>query len=330
MNLFQNLKNEKMKNKFFFRELTILLLAVFLATSCDDDIDRPVFPISATIFHSVKDKQVAFTALTHSAVSWQWDFGDGKTSTEQNPVHVYEKGGYYSAVLTATDAAGGVAKDTVGLALALSTINYLTGNPNEPGYKGKTWRLTTNHSANGDYLANSDANFTTVDPSLTPLPPGVFGQIGMADVYKDEFTFYYDGSYKHNVKDDNASFGGLVYQVVMNGGKDVLKKYEDFGLCIAKYTPEQGAKFTLVEKEDFIVPSVYGPPTYKVTYKGVSTLDFSGTEFVGFRDFQRKVIIKKISDNSMQLVMFMAASPKYLQPVPMNTHALLLSFEVVK
>jgi PKD repeat protein len=306
------------------------MLSVFLFVACNDETDRPVFPISATIFHSVKDKQVAFTALTHSAVSWSWDFGDGQTSTEQNPVHVYSKGGYYAAILTATDAAGGKASDTINLALDLSAINYLTGNPNEPGYKGKTWRLTTNHAANGDYLANADASFTTVDEDLTPLPAGVFGQIGMGDVYKDEFTFYYDGSYKHDVKEDAAAFGGLVLQMVTNGGKDVIKMYEDFGLCIAKYTPQTGASFTLTEKEDFTVYSVYGPPTYTITYKGVSTLDFSGTEFVGFRDFQRKVIVKKISDTSMQLVMFMAASPKYLQPVPFNTHALILSFEVVK
>ena len=319
-----------MKNKFFIRDLTFLLLGVLLITSCSDEIERPVFPISATIFHSVVGKQVAYTALTHSAVSWNWDFGDGQSSTEQNPVHIYSKGGYYRAILIATDTEGKTASDTVNLALDLSTINYLTGNPNEPGYKGKTWRLTTNHSANGDYLANADANFTTVDPSLTPLPNGVFGQIGFADIYKDEFTFYYDGTYKHDVKEDGASFGGLVYQIVSNGGKDVIKMYTDFGLCIAKYTPQQGAKFTLVEKEDFVVPSVYAPPTYMLTYKGVSTLDFSGTEFVGFRDFQRKVMIKKISDTSMQLVMFMAASDKYLQPVAFNTHALILSFEVVK
>jgi hypothetical protein len=243
---------------------------------------------------------------------------------------VYETGGYYKATLVATDASGGTANDEVNLALSLSTINYLTGNPNDPGYKGKTWKLTTNHSANGDYLANADASFSVVDPSLTPLPSGVFGQIGMGDVYKDEFTFFYDGSYVHDVKEDKASFGGLVYQMVMSGGKDVLSMYEDFGLCIAKYTPEQGAKFTLTENEDFVVPSVYGPPTYMITYKGVSTLDFTGNEFVGFRDFQRKVIINKISDTSMQLIMFMAASPKYLQPVPLNTHALILSFEVVK
>ena len=319
-----------MKNRFTIQKLAILLLGVFLVTSCNDKIERPVFPISATIFHSIDGKQVAYTALTHSATNWAWDFGDGQTSSEQNPVHVYSNGGYYQAILTATDANGNTASDTVKLALDLSTINYLTGNPTDPDYKGKTWRLTTNHSGNGDYLANADATFTTVDPSLTPLPSGIFGQIGFGDIYKDEFTFYYDGSYEHDVKDDGASFGGLVYQLVTTGGADVINMYEDYGLCIAKYTPEQGATFTLTENEDFVVPSVYGPPTYMITYKGVSTLDFSGIEFVGFRDFQRKVIINKISDTSMQLIMFMAASPDYLQPVAFNTHALILSFEVVK
>jgi len=314
-----------MKKKFVF-----FMFLVFLFAACNDEPESPVFPISATISHSVVGKQVAFTALTHSAVSWLWDFGDGQTSTEQNPVHIYSNGGYFRAVLTATDAAGGKATDTVDLALDLSIINYLTGNPNDPGYKGKTWRMTTNHAANSDYLANSDADFTTVDPGLTPLPNGVFGQIGMADVYKDEYTFFYDGNYKHDVKEDGAAFGGLVYQIVSNGGGDVIKMYEDFGLCIAKYTPEQGAKFTLVENEDLNVYSVYNPQTGVITYENVSTLDFSGGEFIGFRDFQRKVILKKISDTSMQLVMFMAASPKYLSPVPFNTHALILSFEVVK
>ena len=35
--------------------------------------------------------------------SWLWDFGDGKTSTEQNPEHRYTKFGVYSVTLTVTD-----------------------------------------------------------------------------------------------------------------------------------------------------------------------------------------------------------------------------------
>lgn len=319
-----------MMKRFAFLSLVSGMAMMFFITSCDEDPERPDLPLSATIFHSVKGNQVAFTALTHSATKWQWDFGDGATSTEQNPVHVYEEGGYYKAVLTASDNSGATATSEVNLALSLSTKNYLTGNPNAPDYKGKTWKLTSNHGANGDYLGNADADFSVVDPKLTPLPAGVFSQIGLGDVYEDEFTFFYNGTYKHDVKEDGGSFGGLVYQMVLNGGKDVTAMYQKLGLCIAKYVPEQNATFTLVEKEDFAVPSVFGPPTFTVTYKDVTTLDFSGTEFIGFRDFHRKVIIHKINDNFMQLVMFMAASDKYLEPVPLNTHALLLSFEVVK
>jgi len=38
--------------------------------------------------------------------SWLWDFGDGSTSTEQNPVHIYESEGSFTVKLTATNSAG--------------------------------------------------------------------------------------------------------------------------------------------------------------------------------------------------------------------------------
>ncbi|NIM11614.1 MAG: PKD domain-containing protein, partial [Candidatus Aminicenantes bacterium] len=36
-------------------------------------------------------------------VSWLWDFGDGNTSTEQNPTHTYAADGTYTVTLTVTD-----------------------------------------------------------------------------------------------------------------------------------------------------------------------------------------------------------------------------------
>lgn len=40
--------------------------------------------------------------------SWHWDFGDGQTSTDQNPEHFYPGGGVriYNVVLTTTDSNG--------------------------------------------------------------------------------------------------------------------------------------------------------------------------------------------------------------------------------
>ena len=75
----------------FFVFVTLMLIV----SSCAKEEIRKTFPLSADIFHSIADEQVAFTALTHSAVSWLWDFGDGETSTEQNPVHVYAGGSVY-------------------------------------------------------------------------------------------------------------------------------------------------------------------------------------------------------------------------------------------
>ncbi len=38
--------------------------------------------------------------------SWHWDFGDGQTSTDQNPQHAYARSGEYTIKLTVTDDAG--------------------------------------------------------------------------------------------------------------------------------------------------------------------------------------------------------------------------------
>lgn len=39
-------------------------------------------------------------------VSWDWDFGDGSTSTQQNPIHTYISEGTYNVNLTVTDNEG--------------------------------------------------------------------------------------------------------------------------------------------------------------------------------------------------------------------------------
>ncbi|MFV0266377.1 PKD domain-containing protein [Maribellus luteus] len=307
------------------------MIGIILLPSCSDDDERPVFPLSAAIFHSIDGKQVAFTALTHSASSWQWDFGNGETSTEQNPVYVYPEGGYYIATLTAKDKDGNTVTDQVKLAVALPPYALLTGDFTAEGYNGKTWKLTSSHNAAGDYLANADAELTVVSGTPRPLPDGIFNtEFKMGDIYKDEFTFHYDGSYSHDVKEDQASFSGIVYEIVNTGGAGIVNANgQDYGLCIAKYTPQNGATFTFNDNEDLTVSSVYGPPTYSITFNNVMTLDFSGTEFIGFRDFQRKVILKSISNSRMQLVMFMAAGSDPAQIIGINTHALVLSFDAI-
>ena len=49
---------------------------------------------------------VTFNDRSLNAVSWLWDFGDGATSTQQNPVHVYTTAGDYVITLTVTGQGG--------------------------------------------------------------------------------------------------------------------------------------------------------------------------------------------------------------------------------
>jgi hypothetical protein len=52
-------------------------------------------------------RRVAFKDESTGKVnSWKWSFGDGATSTEQNPIHEYAKGGDFNVVLEVTGPEG--------------------------------------------------------------------------------------------------------------------------------------------------------------------------------------------------------------------------------
>lgn len=66
----------------------------------------PVADFSATPTSGSTPLTVAFTDATSGATSWNWDFGDGRTSAERNPSHVYTAPGTYTVALTARGPGG--------------------------------------------------------------------------------------------------------------------------------------------------------------------------------------------------------------------------------
>ena len=66
-----------------------------------------ISPTADFTFQNLGEGMVAFTdQSTGDPTAWNWDFGDGSTSMEQNPTHTYEAGGVFTVCLTASNAAG--------------------------------------------------------------------------------------------------------------------------------------------------------------------------------------------------------------------------------
>jgi PKD repeat protein len=64
-------------------------------------------PVADFSFDDSADPLISFTDLsTNSPDSWEWDFGDGGTSTAADPTHTYTTNGTFTVCLTAGNLAG--------------------------------------------------------------------------------------------------------------------------------------------------------------------------------------------------------------------------------
>ena len=74
----------------------------FVATPAPLDADFSATPLSGYSPLTVKFSDQS----TGNITSWQWNFGDGSMSTEQNPNHTYVEAGTYTVIITVTGTAG--------------------------------------------------------------------------------------------------------------------------------------------------------------------------------------------------------------------------------
>lgn len=99
-----------MKNNYGnLKCLTILFLSFVLFTSCKEEDMKPVEP-SAGFTAATNELEATFTNSSENVTSYSWNFGDGNTSSEENPTHNYEAAGIYTVVLTAKGANGSIAE----------------------------------------------------------------------------------------------------------------------------------------------------------------------------------------------------------------------------
>jgi len=180
--------------------LTMLVTSTLLSSCKKDDDQR-----SADLVYdlAVEGNQVTFTTKTEGISAYKWDFGDGGTSDQANPVHSYPGKGKYVATLTAT-MGGSTAEASTVIRIAKSSPVKLNDNTLSD-WESVTENVITSTTAGGifrkvkfDYDGNS-----------------IFVYVEMASkkANGDIFDFYIDS-------DNNASTGLL--GGFPEGGHDIL------------------------------------------------------------------------------------------------------------
>ncbi|GAB4378145.1 MAG: hypothetical protein Kow0075_07710 [Salibacteraceae bacterium] len=155
-------------------------------------IPEPDFAASVT---ETCDGEVHFTDLTENCPdNWSWDFGDGNTSTQPNPTHVYAQNGNYTVKLIASNSNGtdSIAKQSY---ILVNRPTAPQGSDIVEICPGESATLTA--SASGEVhwynAANATVPFHTGDTFVTPnlnssvsyfvesVEPGPSSNVGPAD-----------------------------------------------------------------------------------------------------------------------------------------------------
>jgi len=122
-------------------------------------------PIAAFAFNrDCGDKfRIDFRNLSIGATAWSWDFGDGSTSTQANPSHMYEATGSYEVTLTVTNGSC-IHKTTQAVPIINesadlvadnstvckgSTVNFTAVNVDPTSIASWQWNFGDNHISTG-------------------------------------------------------------------------------------------------------------------------------------------------------------------------------------
>ena len=191
----------KSKTRFMQVFLLIASFAFFALASCSKDDDEPAAdPIASFQYEVSEDNhlEVKFMNFSQNAVSYSWDFGDGNSSTEENPTHIYDEADTYVVTLTATNA-DGVSRDfseTIILEDPDVVLAMLAG---EVSKTWKLYRVGTSMGV-GENIDNPRGWWSLENDGSRPCK------------YYHEFTFHRNGDYVFDDKGYMWGEGGVFHE----------------------------------------------------------------------------------------------------------------------
>jgi len=139
---------------------------VVLQAVLNPTIATPSFTLTSPLCSNTKTFQSTSTVSQGTIQSYSWNFGDGGTSTLQNPTHTYTNSGTYTVTLTITATMGGCTASTSQQVMVYPPPTASAG-PDKNICAGQSATLTA--SGGSSYLWSNNAN----TPSITVNPSTV-------------------------------------------------------------------------------------------------------------------------------------------------------------
>jgi PKD repeat protein len=147
------------------------------------DNSTPQINPGATPQNGLAPLQVQFSANASGGdapLTYDWEFGDGNTSTNKDPVHTYQNSGQFTATVTVTDANGDTATGTVDIDAGSNTVPTANASASpQQGFAPLNVQFFGNGSGGNAPLSYSwsfgDGNTdTTQNPTHTYQNPGTY------------------------------------------------------------------------------------------------------------------------------------------------------------
>ena len=138
-------------------------------------VQPPVADFTATPGSGPVPLAVQFTDASTGAATWSWTFGDGTTSTTQNPSHTYTDAGTYNATLTVTNP-GGSSEKQLPISVTISPpVADFTATPGSgPAPLAVQFTDASTGAATWSWTFGDGTTSTIQNPSHTYIDAGTF------------------------------------------------------------------------------------------------------------------------------------------------------------
>jgi PKD repeat protein len=160
--------------------------------------------------------EVSFTNNSPNATSFEWDFGDGGTSTEENPTYTYADGGTYAVMLSVSNEYGS-ASNSKDVTVVSPTAQNLVQNP---GFDDESvWSIIQHNPNNNGMITIADG--VAVFEDIEQGAWGSEGHVGMNQVITVE-----SGNYQLDLDIITGDINEIFFEVWIGTGEPI--EFEDY------------------------------------------------------------------------------------------------------